>query len=183
MLQLSIPIGLEGWDEVKEEFIEPEIKTIRLEHSLISLSKWESKWHKPFLSRDKHTYEETLDYIRCMTITQNVNPEVYNHITDDIIKQVDEYINDPMTATTFPEDPNKSKSPSVETTTSELVYYWMTSFNIPKECETWHFNRLMTLIKICEVKNAPKKKMSMKDIMSRNKARNEANKKFFKSKR
>ena len=181
MLQLTIPISPEGWDEVKEEFIEPVTKTIRLEHSLVSLSKWESKWHKPFLTNDKHSYEETLDYIRCMTITQNVDPDVYNHIDDDLIRQVDAYINDPMTATTFPKD-DKPTSPAIEITTSELIYYWMSSFNIPIECQTWHLNRLMTFIRICEVKNAPKKKRSIHDIMSRNKARNEANKKFFKSK-
>lgn len=182
MLRLEITISPEGWDPVKEEFVDPETKTLQLEHSLVSLSKWESKWHKPFLSKDKHTDEETVDYIRCMTITQNVDPEVYTHITDEQILQVNEYINNPMTATTFPKE-RKGGQVSNEQTTSELIYYWMVSFNIPAEYQKWHLNRLLTLIKVCEVKNAPNKKMSQHDIMAQNKARNAANKRFFSNRR
>lgn len=182
MLQIDVQMTPEMWDEVNEVFIEPEIETLRLEHSLISLSKWESKWCKPFLSRDTHTREETLDYIRCMVLNENVEPDVFNHIVDEQILEIQQYINAPMTATTFPKD-NKPKSPSPEFTTSELVYYWMNSFGIDMKCEEWHLNRLLTLIQIHETKNAPKKKMSMQDLMARNKARNAANKKFFKSRR
>ena len=99
MLQLNIPLSPEGWDEEKQEFVEPKIKTLQLEHSLVSLSKWESKWCKPFLSRDAKTLEETIDYIKCMTITQNVDPDVYNHLTSENIAQVNAYIDAPMTAT------------------------------------------------------------------------------------
>ena len=92
MLRITIPLSQEGWDEEKEEFVEPIYKTLCLEHSLVSLSKWESKWHKPFLSKVEKSYEETIDYIKCMTVTKNVDPEVYNHITSENMKQIDEYI-------------------------------------------------------------------------------------------
>ena len=176
MLRVTIP-ATELWDESKEEFISTKEQTLQLEHSLVSLSKWESKWHKPFLSKDTKTEEETLDYIKCMTITQNVDPDVYNHIPNSVREEIKEYINDKMTATWFAEDKN-SKSSS-EQTTSELVYYWMITQNIPFECEKWHLNRLLTLIKVCNIKNQPPKKMSNKALMSRNAALNAARRKQF----
>ena len=104
MLTINVPISPEGWDEVKQEFVEPEYRTLQLEHSLVSLSKWESKWHKPFYSKKEKTEEEMLDYIKCMTLTKNVDSDVYNHLTIDNVKDVKDYINDPMTATTFSRD-------------------------------------------------------------------------------
>lgn len=180
MLQLTIP-AIELWDEKSQEFVSRKEKTLQLEHSLVSISKWESKWHKPFLSKTHMTDEETVDYIRCMTITQNVDSEDYNYITDENIKQVQDYIESPMTATWFKEEKNKNKT-SNEQVTNELIYYWMIALGIPIECQKWHLNRLLTLIRVCSAKNQPAKKMSQKEIMSQNKAINEARKKRLNSK-
>lgn len=179
MLRITIP-AIELWDENKEEFINTKEQTLQLEHSLVSLSKWESKWNKPFLSKDTKTEEEELDYIKCMTITQNVDPNVYKFIPLNIREEIKEYINAPMSATWFSEDKN-TKSSS-EQITSELIYYWMVVQNIPFECEKWHLNRLITLIKICNIKSQPPKKMGKKAIMSRNAALNAARRKQLNTK-
>lgn len=171
MLELKLP-DVELFNEETEEFVYVKGRTITLEHSLVSLSKWEAKWQKPFLRKEGLTPEETLDYIRCMTIEKNVDPMLYKTMPADALKKVKDYIDSPMTATWFSDD--KKGSPSRETITSELVYYWMITSNIPFECQKWHLNRLLTLIKICSIKNQPPKKMSKKDIMSRNRALNEA---------
>ena len=179
MLRITIP-AIELWDENKEEFINTKEQTLQLEHSLVSLSKWESKWNKPFLSKDTKTEEEELDYIKCMTITQNVDPNVYKFIPLNVREEIKEYINAPMTATWFSEDKN-TKSSS-EQITSELIYYWMIAQNIPFECEKWHLNRLITLIKICNIKSQPPKKMGKKAIMSRNATLNAARRKQLNTK-
>lgn len=171
MLQITISTGPEGWDEAKEEFIEAEQQTILLEHSLISLSKWESKWRKSFLSHPDKTDEEILDYIKCMTITPNVKPEVYNGITNEHMRLINDYISAPMTATCFSEKEQKGRLNN-EIVTSELVYYWMIALNIPFECQKWHLNRLLTLIRVCNIKNQPPKKMSKSAVKSRNAALN-----------
>lgn len=162
MLQLTIP-SVELWDESQQQFIYTKEQTLKLEHSLVSLSKWESKWCKPFLTKQEKTDEETIDYVRCMTITQNVDPKVYNYLTDENIKEVNKYIEAPMTATWFTED--KNTKPNREQVTSELIYYWMIALNIPFKCETWHLNRLLTLIKVCNIKNQPPKKMNNKELL------------------
>lgn len=172
MLSIAVPISPEGWDEQKQEFVEPKTVTLRLEHSLVSLSKWESKWCKPFLSSAEKTYEETIDYIKCMTLTQNVDPDVYTHLSKENIQEINDYIQAPMTATTFTED--KTKSRNQEIITSELIYYWMIALQIPSEYQKWHLNRLMTLILVANIKNAPPKKMSRREVMSRNAALNAA---------
>lgn len=174
MLQITIP-SVELWDESKQEFLHTKERTLQLEHSLVSLSKWESKWHKPFLTKEAKTTEETIDYIRCMTITQNVDPDVYKYITNDIINQVNDYIGDPMTATWFTED-NKGKRSS-EQVTAELIYYSMIALQIPIKCEKWHLNRLTTLIKVCDIKNRPPKKMSKRDAINQTRALNAARRK------
>lgn len=175
MLIITIP-AIEGFDDEKEEFvILAKEQTLQLEHSLVSLSKWESKWCKAFLSKEEKTLEETIDYIKCMTITQNVNPDVYSRLSKENIQAINKYIEAPMTATTFYNDNQKGRSK--ETVTSELIYYWMISLNIPMECQKWHLNRLLTLIRVCNVKNSPPKKMSRREIMSRNAALNTARKK------
>ena len=179
MLRITIP-AIELWDENKEEFINTKEQTLQLEHSLVSLSKWESKWNKPFLSKDTKTEEEELDYIKCMTITQNVDPNVYKFIPLNVREEIKEYINAPMSATWFSEDKN-TKSSS-EQITSELIYYWMVAQKIPFECEKWHLNRLITLIKICNIKSQPPKKMGKKAIMSRNAALNAARRKQLNTK-
>jgi hypothetical protein len=179
MLQITIPEAVvEEFDERTNEFVYTTVckeQTLQLEHSLVSLSKWESKWCKSFLSKNKKTDEELIDYIKCMTITQNVNPEVYQHLTPENFKQIDAYIAAPMTATVFSED--KSSKGSREVVTSELVYYWMIALNIPFECQKWHLNRLLTLIRVCNIKNAPPKKRSKHDIMRGNAALNAARRK------
>ena len=152
MLSITIP-STQLWDESKEEFRYTKEQTLQLEHSLVSLSKWESKWQKAFLGNQPKTTEETIDYIRCMTLTKNVDPEVYNYLTNKNIEDIGEYINSPMTATWFTED--KTAKPNREVTTSELIYYWMISYNIPFECQKWHLNRLLTLIRVCGIKNQP----------------------------
>lgn len=174
MLEIIIP-KTELWDENKQEFINSDEQVLRLEHSLVSLSKWESKWNKPFLDRNEKTGEETIDYIKCMTLTQNVDPNIYNLLTKENIMQINNYISAPMTATTIREDPNKKGGREI--ITSEIIYYWMISLNIPFECQKWHLNRLLTLIKVCSIKQQPAKKMSKRDIMSRNASLNAARRK------
>ena len=174
MLSITIP-ATECWDAKKREFVYTKEQTLQLEHSLVSLSKWESKWNKVFLSKTPKTDEETLDYIRCMTITQNVNPDVYLRLTPDNIKEINDYIVAPMTATYFSEE-TKGRN-NGEQVTSELIYYWMIALNIPFNCEKWHLNRLLTLVRVCNVKNQPPKKRSKAEIMSRNAALNAARKK------
>lgn len=179
MLRINVPISPEGWDEEKQEFVEPKVQTLQLEHSLVSLSKWESRWCKPFLSSKEKTNEETMDYIKCMTVTQNVDPDVYNHLSAENIQEINQYIYAPMTATTFSED--KQGKINREIITSELVYYWMVALQIPFECQKWHLNRLLTLIRICNVKNQPPKKMGKGDVMRRNAALNAARRKQLNS--
>ena len=174
MLRVIIP-AVEGWDEIKEEYFYIKSHELQLEHSLVSVSKWESKWCKPFMSNDKMTDEETIDYIKCMTITQNVPPEVYDNIPNYIIEEIINYIGSPMTATRFYDDRNQKRNREV--VTSELIYYWMIALNIPFECQKWHLNRLLTLIRVCNIKNTPPKKMSKRSIMSRNAALNAARRK------
>lgn len=179
MLRIIVPPN-EVWDSKNERFINFKGQTLQLEHSLVSLSKWESKWHKPFISKTDKTYEETVDYIRCMTLTQNVDPNAYKFLTEENVDQVNAYIDDPMTATTFSDD--KSKKNSNKIVTAEVIYHWMIAFRIPFECQKWHLNKLLTLIRVCNIENQPPKKMSMRERLSRNVAINEANRKRFNSK-
>ena len=165
MLQISIPAN-EQWDERKQEFVRTKGQTLQMEQSLVSLSKWESKWNKAFLSKEAKTSEETLDYIKCMTVTPNVNPDIYNGLTREHIAKINKYIEAPMTATVFSDD--KTAKNNRETVTAELIYYWMIALQIPFECQHWHLNRLLTLVKVCNVKNSPPKKMSKRDLASRN---------------
>lgn len=170
MLKIVIP-STEAFDDEKQEFFQTKGTVLTLEHSLVSLSKWESTWCKPFLTKEPKTQIEELDYIRCMTITQNVDPNIYKFIDDEVKEQINNYINYPMTATTF----SKSKNVfSREIITAEIIYYWMVTFNIPSEYQKWHLNRLLTLINVCNIKNQPKKKMPRKQLNARNRALNEA---------
>lgn len=172
MLQIKVP-GKEAWDEKSEEFISVPDTVLSLEHSLISISKWESKWHIPFLGKEEKTSEQINDYIKCMTITPNVKDEVYNCLTRQNINDVMAYINDPMTATTIKER-DGGRRMSREIITSELIYYWMVALQIPFECQKWHINRLMMLIQVCNVKNQPDKKMSKRSTAQQNAALNAA---------
>lgn len=178
MLIVTIP-AIELFDEQKNEFISTKAQELRLEHSLVSISKWESKWCKSFFLKENKTLEETVDYIKCMTLTQNVSSTVYNRITKSILDQISEYISAPMTATSI-NSPNKSVNKEI--ITSELIYYQMIALNIPFECQKWHFNRLITLINVCSIKSNPPKKMSNKNIRERNSALNAARRKALNTK-
>ena len=178
MLQIVVP-AREGWDDGRQMFIESKEQVLQLEHSLVSISKWESKWEKSFLSSYDKTDEETLHYIKCMTITQNVNPYVYECLTAENVEEINTYINAPMTATTFP----KSNSVSREIITSEVIYFWMIDNEIPFECQKWHLNRLLALIRVCNLKrDTSKNKMSKREIMNRNRSLNEARRKQLNTK-
>ena len=169
MLQITIPAAVrEDYDAKSNTFIYTEIEkeqTLCLEHSLVSLSKWESKWHKPFISKNEKTDEELLDYVKCMTRTPNVNPDIYTRLTRDNFDKIEKYIDDSMTATTFSSEQNGKHNREV--ITAEIIYYWMVSLNIPFECQYWHLNRLITLIRVCNIKNQPPKKRNSQDTASR----------------
>lgn len=173
MLVLDIP-EIELYDESKEEFFKVKKTELRLEHSLVSISKWESRWKKPFLSPVKNdkTPAELLDYVRCMTLNQNLDPNVYYALTTEDFRKINEYIDDPMSATKFSDV--GTQSPSRDIVTAELVYYMMFSYRIPMECQKWHFNRLMTLIRVFNVKNSDQKKMPKHEVLARNRALNAA---------
>lgn len=178
MLQITVP-GREQWDELNQEFVCSKEQTLQLEHSLVSLSKWESKWNKPFLTNQPKTHEETIDYVRCMTLTQNVKPEVYRNLTSENLEEIYKYIDSPMTATTFSD--TGGKKANREVTTSELIYYWMVALEIPFECQKWHLNRLITLIRVCNVKNQPPKKQSSRSTLNQYAALNAARRKKLNS--
>jgi hypothetical protein len=178
MIDIIIPEA-EFFDEQTSSFVRCKEQKITLEHSLIAISKWESKFEKPFLSSKKTTFE-VLEYVKCMTLTQNVKPETYLRLSEENIKDIQAYIEAPMTATTF--TPIKKRGGKKELITAELIYYWMIAFNIPFECQKWHLNKLLTLIEICARKSEPPKKMSRREIIAQHKAINEANKKKFHTK-
>lgn len=171
MLKLTIP-KVEFYNEKTSEFdLHPEIE-IELEHSLVSLSKWESKFEKPFLSRDEKTSEEVLSYIVMMAEGQDFDYRALHGLTEEQVDQINEYIQAKMTATWFSDEKNSPSSREI--VTSEIIYYWMLSLNIPFECQHWHLNRLLTLIKVCNQKNQPPKKLSKSELANRNRAINEA---------
>lgn len=179
MLKIIVP-EKELYDEERNVFLKSRAQELQLEHSLVSISKWESKWKKPFLAKGIKNNNEILDYIACMTLTQNVDPMVYGCMDQSIIDIITEYIQAPMTATTFTKETKSAAS--AEIITSELIYYWMISFNIPFECQKWHLNRLLTLINVCNIKNQPAKKLSHNEILARNRALNEQRKAKYKTK-
>lgn len=175
MLELEIP-SVELFDENKNEFIKIDSQIIKLEHSLHALSKWESKWKKPFLNSTK-SVEETNDYVNCMVLTENVNPYFVYAMTNEMFEKINSYIEHDMTATWFSK--SGTNKHSREIITAEVIYYWMISLNIPMECEYWHLNKLLTLIRVCNEKNSPKKKMSKSEILKRNRELNEQRKKLL----
>lgn len=180
MITITIPAG-EMYDEANNLFITFRHPTkLTLEHSLLSISKWEAKWHKAFLGKNEKTYEESVDYIRCMTLTQNVDPNVYLFLTNENVQEVSDYITNPMTATWFSKETQNGQSR--ETITSELIYYWMVALQIPFECEKWHLNRLLTLVQVCNIKNSPPKKMTKSQLAKRNSSLNAARRKALNSK-
>lgn len=178
MLQIDLPV--EMWDEGKQEFVYLPGQTLQLEHSLASLSKWESKIGKPFLSKDSKTYEESLEYLKCMMLTPGVSDDVYEYLMRHKLSVIDEYINSSMTATILP--PNRGRKGRPEIITAELIYYWMIAMQIPAEYEHWHLNKLITLIGVCNVKNSPPKKRSSDEILRDQMALNDERCKKLKSK-
>lgn len=179
MLTITVPAA-EFFDESRGdggEFVTfPEV-TLELEHSLVALSKWESKFEKPFLGNDSQTPEETIGYVKAMVVTPNVPPDVFDRLTVDNLKAINEYLALRMTATTIREMPGTPASREI--ITSELIYYWMGAFQIDIECENWHLNRLFTLIKIYSAKNSPAKKMSKAEAIAQHRAINEQNRKLL----
>lgn len=164
MLEIKIPDS-EFFDDETNEFFTVNGGTLLLEHSLLSISKWESKFCKPFIVDGEHPYDEMIEYIKCMTINKNVDERLYEIIDVESYNKIIEYINAPMTATVIKDVRSNNRSSSF--ITNEVIYYYMTALNIPFECEKWHFNRLLTLINVCSQKNAPSKKMSKDDVRRR----------------
>lgn len=172
MLTITVQ-GDEYWDEENAEFVFPDAVELQLEHSLVSLSKWEEIHKKPLLGSKPKTDEEALSYIECMILTPNFPRGVISQMSIQNQAEINAYIDDPRTATWF----NEKNTPTREVITSELIYYWMISFNIPIECERWHLNRLLTLLKVFNLKNAPPKKMSQAEILQQQRSLNEQRKK------
>lgn len=170
MLKIVVPKS-EVFDEETSTFHVTESHTLELEHSLVSLSKWESFWEKPFLGASEKTSEEVLGYVKSMTVTPNIPSEVYRNLSRENLQQVDAYINARMTATWFAEDDGPTRSREV--ITAELIYYWMIALNVPFECQHWHLNRLLTLIRVCNQKNSPEKKRDPKTVAAQRRELNE----------
>lgn len=178
MLQIHVPAG-EYWDEASETFLHTKDATLRLEHSLISISKWESKWCIPFLSSNK-TPEQLIDYIRCMSLDSNVDDEVLYRLSSDNVKAINDYIAAPMTATTITESHETKKTN--EFVTSELIYYWMIQYNIPVSFEKWHLNRLIMLIRVCSEKAKPARQMTRNELLAKYRAVNAARRAKYRKK-
>lgn len=186
MLIINIPAS-EYWDEKKEKFINIPEYTLHMEHSLVSISKWEAEWEKPFLNeKETRSDEETISYIKYMTIEQNIPDIVFQNLSNDIRLKINNYIEKKMTATWFREEPKSTMLKKREVITSEVIYYWMVELNIPVEFQKWHINRLLTLIKVCNEKHkeasGDKKKMSKSELMARNRALNMQRRAKMKSK-
>ena len=172
MLTITVK-SREVFDEKTSTFHTIKGETLKLEHSLISISKWESKWKKPYLTTQEKTDEEAIDYIRCMTLTKPQNDIVYSVLTKDNLRDIRDYIQSPMSATTFPEGSEGSGGGVIQSYTSEEIYALMVIYNIPFSCQKWHINRLLTLIRVCDIKQSPPKKLSQSEILRRNHDLNE----------
>lgn len=170
MLVIEVPLK-EGFNEKTREFVITDSFKLEMQHSLATLSKWESFFEKPFLGKEEKTTEETLWYIQTMTLTPNVPPEIFYKLSEENVADISSYLDAKMTATTFHEATNQKHSREI--ITAELIYYWMISLNIWLECENWHLNRLLALIRVCNIKNAPQKKMPKSEMLAQRRALNE----------
>lgn len=181
MIRILLP-EKELYDEINNKFVYLPSRELILEHSLVSISKWESKWHKSFLNTDDKSFDEVMDYIKCMCVEELEDENDLYRLSEENVSDINAYIQDSMTATTFSDFSDNKNTKSREIITSEIIYYWMIANNIPFECQYWHLNKLLTLIKVCSIKNSPEKKMSTSEILSRNKALNAARRKKMNSK-
>lgn len=181
MIRILLP-EKELYDEINNKFVYLPSRELILEHSLVSISKWESKWHKSFLNTDDKSFDEVMDYIKCMCVEELEDENDLYRLSEENVSDINAYIQDSMTATTFSDFSDNKNTKSREIITSEIIYYWMIANNIPFECQYWHLNKLLTLIKVCSIKNSPEKKMSTSEILSRNKALNAARRKRMNSK-
>lgn len=177
MYSFTIP-KREFWDEENQVFVYTDEYKISIEHSLASVAEWEAKYKKPFLNTER-TLSETVDYIRMMSVTTGIPDTAYAYITPDNIRDIEEYMNDSHTATWFAKEDGTSQNREV--ITAEIIYYWMIAQQVPMECQHWHLQRLITLIRVCSEKNKPQKKMSRHDLIQRNRALNEARRKKLNS--
>lgn len=172
MLDLKVPLTEEGFNDETEEFVEPEVYVLKLQHSLVSLSKWESFFEKPFLGDAEKTPEQVLWYVNAMIVEENPPAGILQRLSQENLQDINTYIHAKMTATTFREQKKDGKK---ETISAELIYYWMIALNIPFECQYWHLNRLLTLIELCNLKNAPEKKLSKAEMVDRQREMRELN--------
>jgi hypothetical protein len=163
VLTIAVPLS-EVLNEATHEFVVHESFQLELEHSLVSVSKWESIFKKPFLGETEKTFEETIGYVKAMTLTPNVPPEIYGKLSNENVEEIQRHIGAKMTATTFPDQGDQPRSR--EKITAEIIYYWMVALNIPFECQYWHLDRLLALIRVCNLKNAPQKKQSKSEMMA-----------------
>lgn len=183
MIEIVIPDKDTLYDEANDRFISIKGAKIQLEHSLVSLQNWESKWHKPFLESNDKSYDEIIDYIQCMTISpKDIDPRIYHFIPSEEFRRIINYINDPMTATWFSDSSNLPGMRKSEVVTAEIIYYWMVTLNVPPEYRKWHLNQLLTLIKTISIKNAPENKMGRKEERAQRMALNKARRAKYKSK-
>ena len=167
--------GTEAFDDEAQKFVDQGGTLLQLEHSLVSLSKWESIFEKPFLGKEEKSPGEVVAYVKAMTLTPNVPAEIYAQLSEKNFEEVNEYIERKSTATWFADTGREPASREV--VTAELIYYWMVTFNIPWEAQYWHLNRLFTLIRVCNVKSSKPKKMSRQEMADRNRRLNEERKK------
>lgn len=160
MLEIEVVLG-ESFDETTEKFVKSETVRLQLEHSLVSLSKWEAIHEKPFLSSQQRTDEETISYIKAMIVGSEPSPEVFYKLLSDHIDLIMKYVSAKATGTFLPEQPNNSSRREV--ITSEKIYYWMSKLNIDMSCERWHLNKLFSYLRLHAVLEGPKKKMTLEE--------------------